>query len=152
APPLSANENEAVAEIDAHAEELILELREKKDQLAGDAQRIFSLFGDIPTIVGWNRGLEDSLHAIVQVAVRQTERFGSGLGEKKPRSAPAPVTGAPERYTTGALPFLPMIEKSVLAPLIGILIDWSVEIFDIHYGKVWPATTKKVTFPRLFQG
>src|SRR5262245_34255353 len=83
APPLSANEQEAVAEIDAHAEELILELREKRDQLAGDAQKIFSLFGDIPTIVVWNRGLEESLHAIVRLSVQETERFGSGLGEKK---------------------------------------------------------------------
>lgn len=139
----------AVDRVEDRAEELLAELRRKRNTLARDARRVFQLLGRIPVVLNWEGRLKPDLSELVLVAVHEAEQFGDRQGEKKRRYAIELIVRVVENYNVGAIPFLPSVEKALVAPLVGIVIDWSVKILNIH--GIWPPVTR-VTFPRIFQG
>jgi hypothetical protein len=149
-PPLTEAGEARVGRVEEHAQELLDEIRERRIELVNDAKKVFTLLGQIPEIIHWNEGLKDSLHTIVLGAVEQAERFGDGTGHKKREFAMDVVIRVLQRYHFGGLPFLPIIENTFVRPLVGILIDWSVQVLNFH--GVWDRTVKTVTFPSLFEG
>lgn len=146
---LLSSETAPVDLIQVHAEALIAEFRDQRPQLAGDARTAFALLGRIPITVKWNQGLSNGLEALILEAVHQAERFGDRQGPRKRRFAIELVVRAIENYNYAALPFPPNLERTFVAPFLGILIDWSVEVLNLH--DLWPPV-QHVRFPSIFQG
>jgi hypothetical protein len=147
-PPLSRKEQAAAERVDEHAEELIDEFRSRRYQIAEDAREVFILLGQIPQVLHWDDGLKESLSALVLAAVNQSERFGDGTGAVKRQFATDTVIRVLEKYNFGRLPFL-SIQKTLLAPFVGVLIDWSVGILNTR--NTWHPV-QRVKLPRLTTG
>ncbi len=148
-PALSAAEQAVAERAEQLAGQLIDEFRDRRDDIARDAREAFALLGAIPDVLNWNGGLKESLSALVLAAVHQAERFGDGTGAVKRRFASDIVVRVLENYNFGGLPFL-SIQKTLLAPFVGVLIDWSVEILNIHPACWEPV--QHVKLPKLKRG
>jgi hypothetical protein len=98
----------------------------------------------------WNEGLKDGWSSLVLAAVHQSERFGDGTGAVKRKFASDLVVRVLERYNFGGLPFL-TLQKTLLAPVVGILIDWTVEILNSR-PSFWPEQQQHVKLPTLKRG
>ncbi|MDB5502876.1 MAG: hypothetical protein JWR89_2778 [Tardiphaga sp.] len=147
--PLSPEQQAVADRVQRRAEDLIEEFRDRREDIARDARDVFALLGAIPDVTHWNSGLKSSLSALVLAAVHQSERFGDGTGAVKRRFATDLVVRVLEKYNFGGLPFL-SIQKTLLAPFVGILIDWSVEILNIHPACWQPV--QKVKLPSFTRG
>ena len=130
-------------------QELIDEFAEQGPQLIADARLIFSLIGEIPVALRWHEGLRRELSALIEGAVQEAERFGSGTGPTKRAFATDVVTRVLRRYNIDGLPFIPPIDDLLFKPMVGVLVDWSVEVLNLH--DAWPAA-KRVALPRLYAG
>jgi hypothetical protein len=137
-PPLPPDQEEAVDRLEAEAEGVFANFRRNRRRLAEDARQLFQLLGKIPEEIRWNQGLRQSLHGLVLAAVEQAERFGDGQGENKRKFATTLLVRVVQNYNVGGLPFLPIIERAVIAPIAGIVIDWSVEVLNLN-PDLWPA-------------
>lgn len=147
--PLNAAERLTVARVEARANELISEFRDRRQDLAGDARQFFQLLGQIPVVLKWDQGLKADMSALILCAVNEAERFGDGQGPKKRRFAIELIVRVTERYNYYGLPFLPVIDRTIISPMVGVLIDWSVVVLNLH--AAWPPV-RRVTFPSIFQG
>jgi len=143
------NDDAATDRLQDCADEILDEFRVEGPKLAEAARRVFTLLGELPEVVNWNSGLRRALSALVEAAVQESERFGSGSGPKKRAFAIDLVIRVLRRYNLSGLPFIPPIEDVFVKPVIGVLIDWSVEVLKIH--GAW-APIKSVRFPSLYQG
>ncbi|MET0443174.1 MAG: hypothetical protein ABW151_01240 [Pseudorhodoplanes sp.] len=126
----------SAARVAAKADELIEDFRDRRLEIARDAKIAFHLLGAIPQTLRWNEGLKDGWSSLVLAAVQQSERFGTGTGAMKRKFATDLVVRVLERYNFGGLPFL-TLQKTLLAPVVGILIDWTVEILNSR-PSLWP--------------
>src|SRR5207244_2025503 len=106
------------------------------------------LLGEIPITLKWRDGLRRDLIALVHSAVEQAERFGDGKGEKKRQFAIDLVVRVLRRYDQSGIQLIPPIENAFIAPFVGVIVDWSVEVLNIH--DAWPPI-RQVTFPSIFQ-
>lgn len=146
---LSRSEEAAVGRVEEHASELIAAYRSERRQLAADAREVFRLLGRIPVVLRWDEALKYDLNALILAAVHEAERFGKGTGPKKRRFAIELIVRVIERYNYHGIPFLPSIEKAFVNPIVGVAIDWSVAVLNLH--GIWPPVNR-ITFPSIFQG
>ena len=139
----------AASQVAAIADDLIDDFRDRRMEIARDARVAFHLLGAIPQTLHWNEGLKEGWSALVLAAVQQSERFGDGTGAIKRKFATDLVMRVLERYNFGGLPFL-TLQRTLLAPVVGILIDWTVEILNSR-PSFWPEQ-KRVKLPTLKRG
>jgi hypothetical protein len=107
----------------------------------------FRQLGEIPKILHWDEGLRDALHDLILATINQAERFGDGTGEFKRRFAIDIITRVLRAYDESGL--MEPVEDVLVAPFVGIEIDWMVLVLNIH--KAWKPVTH-VDLPRFFQG
>lgn len=141
--------NPAVDRTEQDVNELLDEFRDKADTLAQDSRRAFTLLGEIPTAIRWRTGLRREVSGVIEAAVHEAERFGSGTGPKKRAFAIDLVVRVLQRYNLNGLPFLPPFDEVLIKPVVGVIIDWSVEVLNIHGAWTRP---KVVRFPKFYQG
>jgi hypothetical protein len=103
--------------------------------------------GEIPKILRWDEGLRDALHDLILATINEAERFGNGTGELKRRFAVDIITRVLRPYDESGL--MEPVEDVVVAPFVGIEIDWMVQVLNIH--NAWKPPTH-VALPRFFDG
>lgn len=138
-----------VDQVIEHAEELFDEIRARRLEISTDAREIFQLLGEIPITLKWHDGLRRDLVRLIHRAVEEAERFGDGTGEKKRQFAIDMVVRVLRRYNQSGIYLIPPIENAFVVPFVGVIVDWSVEVLNLH--NAWPPV-KKVAFPSIFQG
>jgi hypothetical protein len=115
--------------------------------LVDAAAEAFRQLGEIPRILRWNTGLQDALHDLVLATVNEAERFGDGTGAFKRRFSVDVVTRVMRSYDSTGM--IEPIEDVLIAPFVGIEIDWIVQALNIH--NAWKPV-EHVQLPRFFQG
>lgn len=145
------SEDPETREVQQHALELLDEFRDRGSgiALADPAREAFRLLGEIPKLVHWDEGLDEAQRAIIQAAVQQAERFGDGTGAFKRRFAIDLIVRALRSYNQNGFPFIPPIEDAFVKPFLGIFVDWSVVVLNLH--DAWPPV-KSVHVPKIFEG
>jgi hypothetical protein len=134
---------------DRQLEQLLAALRTRRQglTLVDAAVTAFEDLGEIPRLLHWNQGLREALHDLILQSVHQAERFGDGSGELKRRFAVDLVTRVLRPYDPTGL--IQPVEDVLVAPFVGIVIDWSVTVLNIH--KAWKPI-EHVKLPGLFAG
>jgi hypothetical protein len=110
-------------------------------------RQAFVEMGKIPTLLHWNIGLRQSVYDLVLQTVVQAERYGDSRGALKRRFAVDVVTRIIRVYEPS--PLFEVIEDVGMHPYVGVLIDWTVEVLNLH--DAWPAVTT-VRIPKFFSG
>jgi hypothetical protein len=111
------------------------------------AAEAFRELGEIPHILRWDEGLRAAVHDLVLATVHQAERFGDGTGAFKRRFSVDTVTRVLREYDTTGL--IEPVEDVLVAPFVGIQIDWIVQALNIH--DAWKPVDH-VALPKFFQG
>lgn len=115
--------------------------------LAAAAAQAFHDLAQIPKLLHWDSGLREAVFGLVLAAINQAERFGSGTGDFKRRFTIDVVTRAMREYDRSGL--VELVEDQLVEPIVGIQIDWVVEVLNVN--DAWkPMAT--VQLPRLYQG
>jgi hypothetical protein len=113
--------------------------------------RAFAIIERVNVTIRWDAGLRDTLALIVMKSVDNAERrFGKGTGRFKRGFVIDVVLRIIGRYLGQDVPF-PRVVEDVLRPIVGIFVDWTVEIFNIHRGSEWYPRDKQARLPLRFR-
>jgi hypothetical protein len=146
---LGESDSEPEDSEDVYLDGLINEFTARRGGMtvADSASEIFFQIGLIPRILRWNEGLQDALNDVILATVEQAERFGGKTGPMKRRFAVDLVTRVIRVYEYNGI--LEPVEDVLIKPVVGVLVDWSVQVLNIHHA--WKPVPV-VKFPSLFQG
>ena len=103
--------------------------------------------GKIPALLHWSDGGRESLYNVIHQAVIEAESYGRNNGALKRRFAIDLVTRVLRQYAPS--PLFELVEDVVMQPYLGVLIDWTVEVLNLH--DAWPPVTK-VRIPGFLTG
>jgi hypothetical protein len=103
--------------------------------------------GKIPASLHWSDGGRESLYNLIHQAVIEAESYGQNNGALKRRFAIDLVSRVLRQYAPS--PLFEMVEDVVMQPYLGVLIDWTVEVLNLH--DAWPPVTK-VKIPGFLTG
>lgn len=111
------------------------------------ARDAFQALAEIPRILRWDTGLRPAVQDLILATIAQAERFGDGTGAYKRRFSIDVITRVLRVYDESGL--IEPVEDVVVAPFVGIEIDWMVQVLNIH--DAWPPA-QQVSLPRFFDG
>lgn len=118
-------------------------------QLIPSLLRLSELLDEVTTTLRWNQGMRSVLLEIVARSVDAAEqRFGPNHGEFKRQFVTDVVIRVLSREYLGVP--LPGFVESAARPLVGIFIDWTVEVLNVHRGKLWYDPPGRRRVPRRY--
>jgi len=103
--------------------------------------------GKIPALLKWNQGLRQAIYDLILQTVVEAERYGEGNGELKRRFAIDLVGRVLRDYQP--TPLFELVEDVTVKPYLGVLVDWTVEVLNVH--NAWPPVTE-VKIPSFYSG
>jgi hypothetical protein len=136
------------SDFDDDVRDLVDAVRDPKvrEGMIESAREAFLLVDGLRNLIRWDDGLRDTLVDLILKSVGEAERFGPKTGPFKRRFVIRVVTRTLAQYPNPPVP-LPLL--GVVEPFVGIAVDWTVAIMNIH--NAW-TPVKHISVPRLFEG
>lgn len=104
-------------------------------------------FGKIPSLLNWDQGLRQAFYDLTLKTVIEAERFRGHNSTLKRRFAVDLISRVLREYEPS--PLFELVEDVSIKPFVGVLVDWTVEVLNVH--DAWPPVTH-VKIPGFYSG